>query len=277
MSLSNKKFIIRIGLFWILVISLSLFSMNCAMDKEIESQFYSSESGNGNTANSGQSTKNSSNNSDTGSTGGSNIEESSDTEVSDFAWSEVTWLRDQDVSGWEESSQITSVEVKSDGSICIDHTERGQWPSQEVEDVTVDGNPWIIVKLDGQYYASTYEWLRPGQLCKFEQIGSLQAVYDDALAKHIKVSPLSGWIPQGGEVVGFMVSGLARHQHTVPNIRKRTNIQWYRLPSVDGLIKGEMLHTTSGSGSSTTTSTMASGSLATTGGNCSRLPEDYCL
>ena len=106
------------------------------------------------------------------------------------------------------------------------------------------------------------------QLCKLEHTGSIAALYDseDSLGSHIKISPLSQWVPQGGEVVGFMVSGLARHQSTVPNVRKRTNIQWYRLPSVDGLIEGEMLHATSnssGTTSSTTTSsssTMASGS-----------------
>ena len=128
-------------------------------------------------------------------------------------------------------------------------------PSEEVGDVIVDGNPWIIVKLDGQYYASTYEWLRPNQLCKFELIEDLQALYDDVLGSHIKISPLKEWVPQGGEVIGFMVSGLARHQQTVPNVYKRTNIQWYRLPSVDGLIQGEMLHTTFNSDDTTSSST----------------------
>ena len=161
MSFFNKKFMVKIVFFWVLVISLSLFSVNCSMDKEIESQFSSSEDDNSDTTND-QNTNN--DNNDTSDDEGSDTEDSSDTEVSDFAWSKVTWLRDQDVSGWEESSQITSVEVRSNGSICIDYTERGQWPvrhPQEDGDVAVDGNPWVIVKLDGQYYASTYEWLRP--------------------------------------------------------------------------------------------------------------------
>ena len=257
MSSFNKKLIVQVVSFWVVVICLSLFSVNCSMDEDIESQFYSSEDDNSDTSDD-EGSDSEGDNED-----GSDTEDGNDTEVSDFAWTEVTWLRDQNVSEWEESSEITSVEVRSDGSICIDHTERGQWPSQNVEDVTVDGNPWIIVKLDGQYYASTYEWLRPGQLCKLEHTGSIAALYDseDSLGSHIKISPLSQWVPQGGEVVGFMVSGLARHQSTVPNVRKRTNIQWYRLPSADGLIEGEMLHATSNSSfSTTTTSTMASGS-----------------
>ena len=37
-----------------------------------------------------------------------------------------------------------------------------------------------------------------------------------------------------------MASGLARN-HFSPNVRERTNIQWYRLPSLDGSISGKML------------------------------------
>ena len=173
-----------------------------------------------------------------------------DNDVSDFSWDKVTWLRDQNVSGWEESSEITSVEVKSNGQICIDHTEFGQWPSGTPfpdSDDEFEGNAWVIVKLNGQYYASTYEWLRannPSQRCKLGEEGNISETYHELGRDQIRIAPLdASWIPQGGDVIGFMVSGLARHQHTIPNVRKRTNIQWYRLPSVDGSISGQMLGT----------------------------------
>ena len=173
-----------------------------------------------------------------------------DKDITDFSWDKVHWVRDADVSGWEESSRVTSVEVRSDGAICIDHTEKGQWPErppQKPGDVTVEGNPWIIVKLDGQYYASTYEWLRPGQVCKLQELktkGWLQRLYEGSLPH---LTAIKNWIAKGGDVVGFMVSGLARHKVT-PNTQKRTNIQWYRLPSVDGSISGQMLGTYSTKG-----------------------------
>ena len=168
-----------------------------------------------------------------------------DKDVSDFSWDKVQWVRDTDVSEWEESSEITSVEVRSDGAICIDHTEKGQWPErppQKTGDVTVEGNPWIVVKKDGKYYASTYEWLRPGQVCKLQELktkGGLQRLYEGSLPH---LTAIKNWTAKGGDVVGFMVSGLARHKVT-PNTRKRTNIQWYRLPSLDGSISGQMLGT----------------------------------
>ena len=174
-----------------------------------------------------------------------NTENNDDTDVSDFSWDKVKWVRDADVSGWEESSEVTSVEVKSYGAICIDHTEKGQWPERPAQkdgDVIVEGNPWIIVKMDGKYYASTYEWLRPGQVCKLHELktkGGLQKLYEDALPD---LTAIKNWTAKGGDVVGFMVSGLARHKVS-PNTRKRTNIQWYRLPSIDGSISGQMLGT----------------------------------
>ena len=173
-----------------------------------------------------------------------------DKDVSDFSWDKVKWVRDANVSGWEESSEVTSVKVKSHGAICIDHTEKGQWPERppkKAGDVTVEGNPWIIVKLDGKYYASTYEWLKPGQVCKLEELktkGGLRRLYEGSLPF---LTAIKNWTAKGGDVVGFMVSGLARHKVT-PNTRKRTNIQWYRLPSLDGSISGQMLGTYSSKG-----------------------------
>ena len=155
---------------------------------------------------------------------------------SDFDFSKVTWLH-TNVSGWEESSRITSVEVKVNGQICINDTQRGQWPAgNPLGGGPLDGNPWVIVKINGRYYAGTYEWLRPGQICKFGHSHSgtapLSKVYNNAWGGHIKVSPLKEWVPRAGEIVGFMISGIARNNRV--NVRKRTNVQFYRLPDTNG-------------------------------------------
>ncbi len=157
---------------------------------------------------------------------------------SDFNFSKVTWL-DQNVSGWTESSRITSVQVKSNGQICTDYTERGRWPTGDPlgDGTQLVGNPWVFVKISGRYYAATYEWLRPTQYCKFgipPNTSPLSKVYSSAWRGHIRLSPLKQWVARPGEVVGFMVSGFARHSNTRPNVRKRTNVQLYRLPKTDG-------------------------------------------
>jgi len=73
----------------------------------------------------------------------------------------VTWL-DRDVSGWPETSRVTSASI-GDPPICIHHTKAGRWPVQ----IGAEGNPWIFVNMNGHWYGSTWEWLSPGQECQY--------------------------------------------------------------------------------------------------------------
>ena len=142
-----------------------------------------------------------------------------DSDVSDFSWDKVTWLNSHNVSGWAETSHINSVAVRQSGQICIDHTKAGGWcrafplGRSGPDDTGLEGNPYIIAKIDGQYYAATYEWLRPGQICKFghpPNTDSLSEVYGHptaSIGRYTKRSPFEEWVPVGGEVIGFMVSG----------------------------------------------------------------------
>jgi hypothetical protein len=121
---------------------------------------------------------------------------------------QVTWLH-TDVSSWAETSVITSASI-GDPPICIDHTKKGQWPVRD----NLEGNPWIFVNLDGRWYAATYEWLRPGQVCK--------GIHRDNIGDHIGRPPLSTWRPRSGETVGLMVSARARAGGDT--VRERSNV-----------------------------------------------------
>ena len=160
-------------------------------------------------------------------------------DMSDFSWDKVTFLNGHNVSNWAITSSISSVSVSRHG-ICIHHPKNGKWPAKKLGDIQVEANHWIIVKRNGKYYAATYEWIREGgQICKL--VMNLSQMYTELGSDYINVSPLDrSWTPKGGDVVGFMVSGLARHNFN-PNVRERSNIVWYRLPSVDGSISGQML------------------------------------
>ena len=114
--------------------------------------------------------------------------------------STVTFLH-HNVSGWPITSTITSVSI-GDPPICINHTKSGQWGSITVSGVKVEGNPWVIAKVGGTWYAGTYEWNRVGQTCK-----SIDA---KEIGPHVDKSPLSSWRPKSGEQIGLMVSGPAR-------------------------------------------------------------------
>ena len=168
-----------------------------------------------------------------------------DNNVSDFSWSKVSWLNSHNVSNsdWDETSHITSVDVRQDGKICIDHTKKNDWPGAfpfGAGTNEVVGNPYLIVKVNGIYYIGSYEWLKSNQECKLGIDGPLSTVYsgEDSIGAKIGGFPFSNLTLEGGEVVGFMVSGLAR-DHVTPNVKERSNIIWYKLPPADGTSKGE--------------------------------------
>ncbi len=137
---------------------------------------------------------------------------------------EVTWLH-TDVGGWSATSTITDVRIRDvpAGGICIDHTKARVWPGTRTQGGSnLAGNPWVFGNVGGRWYAATYEWLRPGQICKLTVAGGHQRPSEE-LGPHIKKPPLHNWRPRSGEQVGFMVSTPARFGPEGP-IRERSNI-----------------------------------------------------
>lgn len=124
----------------------------------------------------------------------------------------VNWLH-TDVSSWPVTSKVTDVEIGS-STIAIEHTKAGDWPEMDYSGIKVEGNPWVFVNRNGQWYGATYDWLRPGQTEK--------QVSASDIGENIKLEPLASWQPQPGELVGFMVSTPARDSSRTSN--ERTNV-----------------------------------------------------
>jgi hypothetical protein len=127
---------------------------------------------------------------------------------------EVTWLH-TDVSQWAQTGTLSTVSLSAD-QICLDYNKANSWPIKDLNGTKVVGNPWIFIWENERWYAATWEWLRPGQICK-----SRSAVAGD----HIKQSPFNGdphWTPKSGKTYWFMVSGLARS--SLRNVEERTNL-----------------------------------------------------
>ena len=183
---------------------------------------------------------------------------------SDFSWDKVKFLRggglaNQDISGWDETSEITKFSMASRKGICIDHTKKNDW-KYEVPTAPEDkgrkrwqGNPWVFVPMDGKIYAATYEhlWAKGynhnrgyGQVCKLGHKGNLKSILA-AIGPHIKLSPLKDWMPQPGDIIGFAVSTPARHGHKVG--QERSDIVWVRIPDYNKVNSGgEIVGRTSG-------------------------------
>ena len=157
----------------------------------------------------------------------------------------IKWLHgNANISEWDRTSKITppDIEIKlENGQVCITHSKAGQWPPKSAQAkvdpiVTepVEGNPWIIVPINGKGYAATYDWLRAGEPCHMLDVESLEKLYnsDKSFGKRTHKSPLTKWIPIPGDKVGLMVSGLIRNE--VRNVQERSNMLIVTLPDKSG-------------------------------------------
>ena len=119
----------------------------------------------------------------------------------------IKWLH-TDVSSWPVTASLS---VNFSGStINFPYSKSREWPAVDGS----NGNPWVIAKKDGQWYAATFEWLKFGQTSKPKStVGG----------GNIKACPLCGsWAPSSGERVGIMVSGLARSK--LRSVKERSNV-----------------------------------------------------
>jgi hypothetical protein len=125
--------------------------------------------------------------------------------------STIRWLH-TNVSSWPQTSTITDIRIRDvpAGGICIEHTQSGSWPGVDGKlGAFVAGNAWVFANIGGTWYGATYDWLRPGQICKLTVHGKHDRPSIE-LGPHTRQPPISGWVPRSGERVGFMVSTLAR-------------------------------------------------------------------
>ena len=138
--------------------------------------------------------------------------------------STVRWLH-TNVSRWPQTSTITDIRIRDvpAGGICIEHTQSGSWPGVNSKlGSFVAGNAWVFANIGGTWYGATYDWLRPGQICKLTVAGKHDRPSVE-LGPHTKQPPVAGWVPRSGERVGFMVSTLARFGPE-GNRQERSNI-----------------------------------------------------
>lgn len=129
----------------------------------------------------------------------------------DIDLSSVRW-HGPDIRSWPITSDLAKVSIGR--NVSFPHSKAGQWPKKAPPsgDGYVEANVWLIANVDGQWHASSFEWLRPGQTSK------PAAVVNGA---HAKASPLSGsWAPKAGDTLYFAVAGLSRGGYT--SVQERT-------------------------------------------------------
>jgi len=109
----------------------------------------------------------------------------------------VTWYG-PDIRSWTVASDLPRGVYVSGSTLHFPHTRAGQW---QTDKDGLEGNPWVIVRVEGAWRAASFEWLRKGQTDK---------PWAKVRADHIKVSAFSGYQLRRGEEFYVIVAGLSR-------------------------------------------------------------------
>jgi hypothetical protein len=83
----------------------------------------------------------------------------------------------------------------------------------------MEGNIWVIARVNGTWYAATFDYLRPGDECKFEDYSPAG---EGPGPSTFGAEPLASWLPRTGEPVWLFMSTVARHEPLGP-LHERSN------------------------------------------------------
>jgi hypothetical protein len=142
--------------------------------------------------------------------------------------SKVVYLNSPNVSGWKRTGYLVSVEQDGSeaagGPMCMTFTDPG-WPDSPWVYGTdpnfgVFGNQWYFANIGGTWYGGAGEWLYRGapSVCKAGQ-GTTTIGPDSGFG-----APFSSWQPRVGELVGYMVTSVARAGSIARTVDERTQI-----------------------------------------------------
>jgi hypothetical protein len=115
----------------------------------------------------------------------------------------VTWLH-PNPSAFKVTATLSNIRI-SGNNISWSWSHPTSWPAYGVDGGGVIGNHWVFAKIGGRWYAATWEWLR-----STTSSVTLEAKSGEPPFIQSEASPISGWYPQSGEEIGFMVSTCVR-------------------------------------------------------------------
>lgn len=141
----------------------------------------------------------------------------------DLSVIKVVGPNESNVLRWEVTSRMGDDAFVGDPKIRCAHSKSGVWPQFLLTpDTPAEGNVWGIVHYQGQWYARTLHYLRPGQVDKDFPRNEWGV---DRVALPMPV----GWGPLDGETVGLFVSTRARYG--TANGFERSDVVWLRYGS----------------------------------------------
>ena len=133
----------------------------------------------------------------------------------------ATIVGSPDVRGWAVTSRITNVAFGG-GRFRIDHTKRGQWPGVDIGGALQEATVWVFFNINGTWYGTGGERLRPGQNEK--ELSAPSAIGPGWLYDRGRWGAMTNYVPRPGEMVGFMVAaGSTRSDNHAP-LHERSNV-----------------------------------------------------
>ena len=215
---------------------------------------------------------------------GGNSESGNSFNPDNFSWNNVHWLNggviyNHDISGWSETSRITSFEMTKNG-FCMDHTKRTVWRESYIHrlykvETTLQGTQNIIIPYQGGLYGVNFDDLRlpddsVGSMCAHHMryhrteyvreqgsdtikqtvmsiVGSIKKVWLGGSAQRAAIAPIKDWYPRPGDVLGFVVSS-PTHPREEAELKERSDIIWVKLPNYcldSSSLSGEIIGRTS--------------------------------
>ncbi len=130
-------------------------------------------------------------------------------------FSNVIWI-DRDVKGFTETTNLSSSFNSGAKTIYLDYDKAGVWPVEDPlgDGTEIVGNAWIFVYRRSNWYAATFDWLRPNQTQKgIENLLSADGTLH---------GELSNFQMRAGEHYYVLVSTPVRNGYQ-PKLQERSN------------------------------------------------------
>ena len=154
-----------------------------------------------------------------------------------FDLAQVEIVGSPDVRGWPVTSQITSLAFRP-GTFHIDHSLRGQWPPVVInpdDGTEQEATVWVFFFIGDRWYGTGGERLRPNQFEK--ELGHASDIGPGWLYDANRWGPMTNYIPQPGELVGFMVAAGSTRSDDHVAVQERTAVVLIPFPRDDEAVE----------------------------------------
>ena len=137
----------------------------------------------------------------------------------------VVWIDAAEVANWPQTGSLTVSVDPRDVALRLraENSKTGVWRNSLINNVLVNANLWVFARFNGVWHGATFEYMRPNSVAK-----NLDAVEGGHVKRPPFLTSSYTWQPRQGEVIAFMVSGIARFTLANNNVKERTNVFLYK-------------------------------------------------